>query len=315
MIEVDNIESEKLKVKDAIYLDDCRDSMLRGFERGYELGQTTYFRCIDSHFRFLKSNVIIFGGYGNHGKSTFLYQLALLQSLKMGDKWAIFSPENLPADFFYNDLIHTLIGKSTILQHKNKMTKAEYVSAMDFIREHFFLIYPENDSPNPQYINERFEESIKKHGVTGCITDPFNQLDRDWEVSGRDDKYISDYLNKEKRFAQLNNVYKVTVAHCHSRITFEDDGTLKTPNVYSLAGGAMWSNKADDIVFIHRPYKHSDPLNTNTTFISDKIKKQRICGTPGEINLEFNPQENRYYGEDGENPFGELDDFIREKLK
>jgi len=311
---LEQLKKERQKVKDAIYLEDCKKSMMDGFRNGYEIGKTTHFYEIDRHFRWLKQNVIIFGGYGNHGKSTFLYQLLLLRALNNGEKFAIFSPENMPADFFYNDLIHTLIGKSTILQHSNRMTQLEYEKAMEFINEHFFLIYPENDEPSPVYVNERFKEAIEKHKIDGCITDPFNQLDRDWEKSGRDDRYISDYLNKEKRFSQSNNVYKITVVHCHSRVSFDESGMLKEPNVYSISGGSMWSNKADDILFIHRPYKHSDPMNTSTTFISDKIKKQRICGFPGSVILDFNILENRYYV-NGNSPFSKFDNFMNDKIE
>lgn len=282
------------KVKDVIYLDDAESSMLEGFENGYALGKTTHFNEVDNHFRWLRQNVIIFAGYANHGKSTFLYQLLLARAINDGEKSAIFSPENMPVDYFYNDLIHTMVGMSTIKQHGNQMTLEQYKEAMEFIKKHFFIIYPEKLDPTPLYINDRFKAVIDAHGVDFCVTDPFNQLDRDWETSGRDDKYISDYLQKEKRFAIDNDVYKITVAHCHSRISFDEDGSLKDPNVYSLAGGAMWSNKADDIVFIHRPYKHADPTNRMTYFISDKIKKQRICGQPGTVIMSFDILSNRY---------------------
>ncbi len=282
------------KVKDVIYLDDAKSSMIEGFKNGYALGKTTYFHEVDNHFRWLRQNVIIFGGFGNHGKSTFLYQLLLARAMNDGEKSAIFSPENMPVDYFYNDLIHTMVGMSTIKQHSNQMSMEQYQEAMEFIKDHFFMVYPENCDPTPEYINNRFKAVIDAHGVDFCVTDPFNQLNRDWETSGRDDRYISDYLSKDKRFAIDNNIHKITVAHCHSRVSFEEDGSMKDPNVYSLAGGAMWSNKADDIVFIHRPYKHVDPTNKMVYFISDKIKKQRICGQPGTVVMSFDTLTNRY---------------------
>lgn len=314
MIELTELTSEKVRVKDVHYLDDYRKSMLKGFENGYELGGTTHFPEVDNHYRWLKQNVILWAGYGNHGKSTMLYQFALLRALLNNEKFAIFSPENMPVDFFYNDLIHTLIGKSTLMQHSNKMSKLEYEAGMDYIKDHFFLIYPENESPSPEYINERFLEAIQKHKVSGCITDPFNQLENNWETSGRDDKYLSSFLGTEKRFAQQNNVYKIIVGHCKSpRNPITDDGLIKDPNVFDLAHGAMWNNKVDDIVFVHRPYKISDPDNTNAKFISSKIKKQRICGRPGEVEMNFNPMQNRYYIENF-NPFEKLDEFIRKQI-
>jgi len=264
---------EQDKIKDVLYLDDVKQSMLNGFKNGYEQGISTGFEQIDNHFRWLKQNLIVFGGYGGHGKSTLLYQLLFLAAKLRSEKSGIFSPENLPIDYFYNDIIHTMVGKSTQKEHKNQMTVEEYEDAMDFVKKHFFPIYPEHDSPTPETINKRLKELIDREEITYCVTDPFNQLDHDWNLAGRDDKYLSSYLGSEKRFAQDNSICKIIVAHCKGNAVFED-GTLKEPNVFNLAGGAMWGNKCDDIVFIHRPYKHSDPTNKTTYFISDKIKKQ-----------------------------------------
>jgi len=313
-ISLDEIKSESKKVKDVQYLDDHRDSMVKGFVNGYELGKTTYFNGINPHFRWLKKNLIMFAGYGNHGKSAMLNQLLLLRALNDNEKFAIFSPENMPVDHFYNDIIHTLIGKSTMKQHHNQMSMIEYEAGMEFVKEHFFLLYPETESPTPEYINDRFLDAIVKHGVDGCVIDPFNQLENDWEKSGRDDKYLSSFLGKEKMFAQRNDVYKIIVGHCKSpRNPITDDGVIKEPNVFDLAHGAMWNNKIDDILFVHRPYKISEPDNTMALFTSAKIKKQRICGRPGTVQVHFDPMKNRFYMEN-EDPFTELDKHIKEKM-
>ena len=291
-----NNELDIKKITDIIYLDDVRKSMVKGFNEGYEMGKTTYFRDIDEHFKWLLHNLIVFAGYGNHGKSILLKQLLLASAVRRGQKTAIFSPEDMPANYFYDDLIHTLVGKSTLKQHSNQMTIDEYHEAMDFIKDHFFLLYPEKASPTPEYINMRFKEAIEKHGVEYCVTDPFNQLDNHWQAhGGRDDKYLSSFLSKEKRFAQDHDIYKIIVAHCKSEYKTDDnDGSLKNPTVFTLANGAMWNNKVDDIVIIHRPYKHINPSLNMTVFISDKIKKQKLCGIPGTVDMSFNIMTNRF---------------------
>ena len=60
------------------------------------------------------------------------------------EKIAVFSPEEFPADEFYDDLIHTLIGKSTDRYDKHIMSRAEYDEAIDIIKKKFFYVYPEN---------------------------------------------------------------------------------------------------------------------------------------------------------------------------
>ena len=89
------------------------------------------------------------------------------------------------------------------------MTESEYIRGMDFIKDHFYYIYPENESPTPEYINARFVEVIKKHKVEGCIIDPYNQLDNDIRKNGgREDLYLSAFLSQQKRLAQqYQNIY------------------------------------------------------------------------------------------------------------
>ena len=290
-----------LKVKDIIYLDSIRDRMLMDFKDGYKLGESTYYPTLNNHWTWLKGEVNLFGGIMNHGKSTFVYQIALIKSIKDGTKWGVFSPEQNPPTYFYDDLIHTYIGENTNKRYNNQMSEENYIEGMDFIKDHFYYIYPENDSPTPEYINNCFKALILKHGIEGCIIDPFNQLDNDWGKTGRDDRYIGDFLNKEKRFALDNNVYKLIVAHPKGNLT-KVNGNYEPPNVFDFAGGAMWGNKCDNIVVIHRPEYTTDKTDLTTDIHVLKIKKQKIVGYPGDIRFTFNREKNRYYDENDFHP-------------
>lgn len=282
------------KAKDVIYIDDIKESMVDSFRNGFPKGQTTHFKTIDPHFRLMRGHVILFGGMGNYGKSKLLKQMCLLRSIRDGEKWAIFTPEENPPEYFYNDLIHTYIGKSPYKEHKNQMTEAQYHAAMNFVKDKFFFIYPEYDNATPDYINARFEEVISKHKVDGCIIDPFNQLYNDWEKSNRDDRYINGFLKAEKRFALKHNIYKITVHHTKSNVTKNGRNDYNIPSVYDLHGGAMWNNGCDEIVFVHRPFRESQPDDNTTIFKSTKIKKQILCGIPGDVGLEFDFITNRF---------------------
>jgi hypothetical protein len=228
--------------RDVIFLNDIKADMWNNFYNGSAKGETTYFKSIDEHWTWKKGEVVLMGGLGNHGKTTLMLQLMLIKSIKEGAKWGIFSPEQNPPIDFYNDLIHTYIGKSTEKFHENQMSKEEYERGMEFIHAHFYFLYPRDESPTPDYINERFGELIVKKGIVGCVTDPYNQLDNDYGKNGRDDIYISSFLTKEKRFALNNNIYKIIIAHPRGSVLKDKQGNYECPDVYDLAGGAMWNN-------------------------------------------------------------------------
>jgi twinkle protein len=232
--------------------------------------------------------------------------MCLLLSLFEGLKWAVFSPEQDPPDDFYDDLCHMYAGKNTQPFYANQMPENEYLQAMDFIKDHFFYIFPDTEIPTQEYINLRFEDVILKHNVAGCIIDPYNQLDNDLKKSGgREDQYISSFLTIQKRFAQKYDIFMFIVAHPKGTLS-KSGGNYECPNVYDLSGGAMWNNKCDNIICIYRPLFTTDPQNSLVKFISQKIKKQKLNGRPGEAELSFDIASMRYYekrGDDNKSPF------------
>jgi hypothetical protein len=290
-----------LPLSDVIYLDNVRDSMLHSFKTGKSRGETTHFKLIDEHFRWKRGELTLWHGIMNQGKSTMSMQFLLMKAVFEGYKYACFSPEQDPPDDFYDDLVHMYIGQNTQPYFNNQMTESEYIRGMDFVKEHFFYIYPESDSPTPEYINKRFDEVIKKHKVDGCIIDPYNQLDNDIRKNGgREDLYLSSFLSQQKRFAQQHNIFMIIVAHPKGTLSKKSSGDYEKPNFYDLSGGAMWSNKCDNILCTYRPHYTSDKNDRSVEFSSQKIKKQKLCGIPGDVNMIFKISSMRYHEMDGQ---------------
>ena len=298
ILTLQNLEIKNLK--DIISVDQIADEMRNDYIHGTAKGETTHYTEIDKCFTWNKGDLTLLHGIPGHGKSIFLMNLVLLKSIKDGNKWAIFSPEQNPPTDFYQDLIHTYIGESTDKHHSNYMTFENYNKGMDFIGEHFYYVYPEDDKFTPETINKFFLQLIKEKKITGCIIDPFNQLDHNWEDK-RDDKYLSTFLQRQKRFALDNNVFMVIVAHPKGNLQ-KKDGEYECPNIYNLAGGAMWSNKCDNILVINRPQNIQQPFNTEAVFTSQKIKKHKRRGKPGSVKMSFDIMTNRYKI-DGRSPY------------
>lgn len=273
-----------IPAKDIIRVSDVRDDMLEQFKKGIKMGQTTYFPEIDKIFRFIKGELTLLYGIGNHGKSEIMNQLMILQSIYNGTKWAVFSPESYPSIIYYNKLIQQYIGKS-VKEGIKQMSLEEYALGMDFVNDHFLFLYPEEEEPTPEYIMDRFSEVKAKDNVDGIVIDPYNQLYHDFSI--REDQYISTFLSKFKRFAVKNDVYSFIVAHPNSRIESEG-GNLRMPYyTHNLAGGMMWANKCDNILCYHRPNYRIDPSDPTCIFASQKIKRQDINGRPGFVELSY----------------------------
>jgi len=284
------------------------DSMLHTFRNGKQRGTSTYWKVIDEHFTWRQSEVNIWTGYQNEGKSTFLESLCLLKSFFEGWKWAIFSPENTPINDFYDNLIEMYIGKSSDPMYKsNQMSEDEYLKGAEFIKKHFFIIYPE-DNFQFETVIQKAEYLIRKQGVRGLIIDPYNTIEHKMERGEREDLYISRFMSMLKKFAVKNSVSVNLVAH---QLTPQKDtkGRYLRPDTNRIKGGGTFADKADNVMFVWRPDRALDFSSTSVIFGSQKIKKQKLVGIPGDVpEIYFNRKTNRYY-HDGKSPFDTIDEL------
>src|SRR5690606_6371235 len=105
--------AKEVKIDGIYRANDLYESMMHSFVHGQKRGETTGIQYIDQAWKWRGGEVNLWTGYQNEGKSLFLNQLSLIKAYWYGDKFAVFSPENMPLDDFYNDLIETYIGKTT----------------------------------------------------------------------------------------------------------------------------------------------------------------------------------------------------------
>lgn len=295
------------KVEGIFNVDDVSASMLDGFHNGQERGTTTHIESVDNAWTWRNGEVNIWTGYQNEGKSLFLNQLATLKAVFDGWKFAVFSPENMPINDFFNDIIEMYIGRSSDPFHGNlQMTLEEYKEAMDFVKKHFFIIYPKKDFQ----LNTIFEKAkflVKTKGIRSLIIDPYNTIQHRMKSGEREDLYISRFMSELKRFALDQNISVNLVAHQVTPMK-DNDGRYIKPDVNRIKGGGTFADKADNVMFVWRPERALDYSSTLVTFGSQKIKKQKLVGTPQEItDISFNVKEQRYYF-NGKTPFVKVDE-------
>lgn len=273
--------ADSIPVDGVYYVEDIYPSMLQNFKNGVQLAPKTHFGEMDEYFRWKKGEINLIVGWANHGKTTLILQMMLTKSIYDGWKWAIFSPENFPATDFYDDLIEMYIGKWL-----DQMTVEEYTDACDFIGNHIFYVYPE-DNHDINAINEKFRYLVLKKGVDGVLIDPFNQLDHIQKPYQREDQYLSETLKDIKRFALLNCVSYNIVAHPVKQQR-NGDNSLPPVDLYDISGGSMWANKSDNVISYYRPNHHVNKSSPEVTIYIQKTKRLRTGGKNGQFDLKMN---------------------------
>jgi twinkle protein len=273
--------AQSIPVEGIHYLDDIFPVMLDNFRRGVRMGDLTHMGEMDEFFRWKKGDINLWTGYANAGKTTYAMQCALTKSIHDGWKWGIFSPENYPANDFYDDLVEMYCGRWL-----DNMGENDYVTACNFLNEHFFYVYPE-DEHDLNSIHEKFRYLVMKKGIDGVFLDPWNQIDHIQKTYQREDQYLSQQLKDVKRFALHNAISYNIIAH-PVKTQRESDRSYPPVDMYDIAGGAMFANKVDQVISYYRPDYHVDKKSPRVQVFLQKVKRKRTGGQVGDFELRLN---------------------------
>lgn len=296
---IECFENAKEIPVDGIY--ECSDfeyDIVNDYRNGQPRGTTTYFDVVDLHWTHRLGEVTIWTGYNNEGKSLFLKQLLLLKSKYEGWKHAVFSPEEMPFNEWYTDLIESYIGKSADItqeRYHNYMSETQLMEGIKFMQEHFFTVFPEEEQSLDEIL-KRFSYLVRRKNIKTVTLDPYNQIQHKMQGGEREDLYISRFMSKLKAFAVKHDVGVHLIAH---QVTpeFIVNKNYPEPNIYKIKGGGTFADKADNVCIVWRENRNTDLKDTLVKFISKKIKKQKLTGIPGECSLFFDRAKNRYlYG-------------------
>lgn len=285
------------------------------YNNGYKKGVSTGMRALDGHFSFYKPWWNLFYGIPNSGKSEFVLFLMMSMAVNHGWKWAVFSPESYPAEDFYNDCVIKLTGRPFEVGSDDRLDKEEYQAALDFLHEHFFFIYPQDDkdskgnrlSNNFTNVVAKIKELKLSKGIDGFLIDPINQLSSSTKFAGPKDEKLEMMYGELDILCKTHNLSGNLVAHPIKLYKEKDQEDFKAPTPYDIAGGAMNYNKAYCIICIHRPFNQSDKASTLVDIDVQKVKKHRVAGNPACITVNYNLFTTWYKSDDTPRGFGALD--------
>jgi len=283
--------SKPYPVEGVFTVDSEKGYMLDVFHNGKKKGLTTGYKILDNHYKLRTSELDVWTGVPGSGKTMMAMQIMLNASVLYGWKWGVFSPENYPVGDLFDVLAEMYIGNTSDMDKERRMTEYEYENAIEFLNEHFYAIYPEDDFSLDNVLS-KFKHLVMRYGIKGCLLDPFNQLDH--EFRGKDETtYIGECLTKIRRFEQVNDLKFIIIAHPRKMDKDESGLHYKMPTAYDISGSQNWFNKADNVVCIHRN-NPQDTFDTSVRVNIQKVKFQKLVGIPGEQLLKFDRRSNRY---------------------
>ena len=99
--------------------------------------------------------------------------------------------------------------------------------------------------------------------------------------------YIGWFIKTLKRFASKHNVHVVVVAHPR-KINKDKDGNVEIPTLYDIEQSAMWYNKADLGVIIHRS-------NSVTAARVAKSRYEDVIGKRGQVLYTYDEETSHFH--------------------
>jgi hypothetical protein len=262
--------------------------MEHAYRHGLPKGETTHIPQLDPHFKWMPGYLNVWTGWMNDGKTEWVYQMLLLRAVLAGKKSAIYSPENMPEEHIYNQLIHSLTGQNPDRDWQNCLPLARYKIARDFIREHFIVVYPgRNQGRTPLDLVRYFEAAVNKHGVSHCLLDPWNKADHSAMNSmGGIEPYLVNTLGKLTDWT-VNTKQSLTItAHPRQLPDMKHGQARPIPDSSHIAGGQTWENMAHIVATYYRPWRHlgsNNPLYSEVALYIHKVKSAKLVGIRGSI--------------------------------
>lgn len=263
------IPIDGVKSVDDLWFDilDLKDWPMQG---GAEIGWKNAIGKFNVEF----GQMTIVTGIPSHGKSTFIDALRVNLWRNYGYVSAAVSPENYPVQCHLAMLIEMYAKRNF---YEIPMDEMSYYK--DKLDKAFYFIQPERDDEmlTIDFILQKAKSLVYREGVKILVLDPWNEMDHVQENGQREDQYISTQLAKIRRFARVNNIHIFIIAH-PSKLQKNKDGQYDPPTAYDIAGGAMWRNKADNILCVYRP-----DLDTSETEVYVQKIRFRRNGKAGSV--------------------------------
>lgn len=293
-----------------IRVEDVQEDMVETLLNGHEKGSTTYIPEIDEIWTHRRGELNLWTGLSNQGKGTMLRFLLLIKCLEESIKSCFYAPEDSPAQWFYNELIHTLSGRSTDKDHPNFIGPDLYAKCLEIIKPLFTFIHipvPNNTVEAIVTVWRELKESDNSYKY--FVIDPHVRVSRSNKADNRDDLQAAYFMGILNDFLRDYPDCIVHVVLHQQTPKKNESGNYDKPSGYQVKQGGSFFDTTDNLLLIYRPNYGKDKRDTHCVIESEKIRRQKLVGLPGKCDFRFNPKTNRYV--DYNNPAIDIYDFSK----
>jgi twinkle protein len=282
-------EAKPHPIKNLFEVDQFESEVIALYRGGRKRGISTGWREVDQYMTIRPGELSIVTGLPGSGKSEWLD--ALWMNLAQREQWrfAVCSFEN-PPDEHIGKLAEKLVGAPFYDGPKLRMSESDLRGAMGWLKQHFFLIRADDESPTIDWVLEKARAAVMRYGVKGLGIDPHNEVEHKRPAGVTETEYVSQILAKLKRFAQAHGVHVWYVAH-PQKMRRDDSGKIPVPTLYDISGSSHFVNKADLGIVVSRDWAEG----SNDVEIHVKKVRFKSVGKVGIAYLKYERSTGTYY--------------------
>lgn len=226
-------------------------------------------------------------GHGGHGKTSFFAQVwfYIVQHYDLVAAMASFETRAKP---HYRRMLRQYYWA----RPEREMSDVELREADRVISEHYrWIIHPE-ESPNLEWILDRAEVAVVRHGARVLQIDPWNRLENQRGPKETETEYIGRCLRNLHVFAKDMNCHIQIVAHPAKR-----DAKLKdrAPDLEDISGSKAWETMPDQGFSVHRAkfWDETAGRRFEAELFHRKARFEEL-GYPCTLDIRLNPKSGRF---------------------
>jgi twinkle protein len=264
---------------EAVKATDIESDIYRLYDSGSEKGiELDGFSAFSQLYRFKHGQMNVITGVPSHGKSEWLDQMLVSYMIKNKMRFVVFSPENYPLELHITKLVSKLYQKSFF--GRERLTRDELTLGIQAISRHFVFLTLHEDASNLESLLTLVLKCHEEEKIDGFIIDPWNELEHNRPANQTEPQYIGNCLTNIRRFGRKHNISPFIVAHPTKLKPAKPGEPTPLPVAYDINGGAMWYNKADNIISVYRN-------NDNTVDINVQKIKFKFYGKKGTVTMYY----------------------------
>jgi twinkle protein len=281
---------------------DLRANVERLWDRGLPPGSSTGWPSVDKHYTVVPGQLTVVTGWPGSGKSEWV-DAVLMNLARRGWRFAIFSPENQPAELHVAKMLEKFHGKPFGAGPTERMTKEEALEAATEIADWFRFLLPAATTERISFGITEIVEAAEAHfrimgwwrnreNCAGLVIDPWNELEHLRPREYTETEYIGETLRNVRAWARANGVHVWIVAHPQKLARDKETGKLPVPRPDSIHGSQHWWNKSDANISVWRPL--DEPENQAVQIHVQKVRFKNV-GRPGVVELRYDRVTGRYH--------------------